>query len=826
MLCLWSASQSQAGGEVPIDFQRQIRPILAAHCINCHGPDEAHRQAELRLDRRDGLFDQSTSGVYPVIPKHPDQSELFRRITAADPAERMPPSDSGLQLTPAQIELIRQWIAQGAPWSQHWSLVSPQHGALPGVQRTDWPRNSIDSFILARIEQAGLEPSPEANRYQLIRRLSLDLRGLPPTLDEVDLFLHDSGSDAYERLVDRFLADPAYGERWARLWLDLARYADSAGYGSDPLREIWLYRDWVIQALNRNLPFDQFTRLQLAGDLVPNPTTDDLVATAFHRNTMTNTEGGTDDEEYRTAAVIDRVDTTGQVWLGLTVGCAKCHSHKFDPISHAEYYQLFAFFNQSADADLPNESPTIEVPSAELTAQRAAIDAQAEALRRQLNQAPLDIESQWQAWEHELRKAKQPAIDKLPLDLVAVLDLPANQRNEAQQNQLKAYFRQRAAELAPLRNQIAELEKSKPAIPRVPVMNEIPSDKQRVSHILKLANFLTPGDKVTAATPTALHDWPAQAPKNRLGLADWLMDPANPLTARVTVNRFWAALFGTGLVETEEDFGLQGEPPSHPELLDWLAIDFRAHGWDMKHLVRQIVTSATYRQSSQVTPERLERDPRNRLLSRAPRLRLEAEMVRDQALALSGLLRRKMLGPSVYPPQPDGLWQAAFNGQRTWATSTGEDRYRRGLYTFWRRTVPYPSMATFDAPSREICSVRRARTSTPLQALVTLNDPVYIESAQGLARRILKEGGDTDQSRLAYAWRLCLARPSRDAEIAPLLDLVHAELERFRQDGSAAVKVATDPIGPLPPGIDSAEAAAWTVVANVLLNLDSVLTKG
>jgi len=818
-------SESAHGGE-PVDFQRQIRPILAAHCVVCHGPDQEHRQAELRLDQRDGLFGELPSGTTPVVPSNVKASELLRRLTAQDASERMPPADSGLSLTPAQIELIRQWIAEGAHFSEHWSLVPPRKGELPAVRHVEWPRNAIDRFVLARMEQAGLSPSAEADRYQLIRRLSFDLRGLPPSLEEVNLFVQDAGPDAYERLVERYLADPAYGERCARLWLDLARYADSAGYGSDPLREIWLFRDWVIQALNRNLPFDQFTRLQLAADLLPEATNEDLVATAFHRNTMTNTEGGTDDEEYRTAAVIDRVDTTGQVWLGLTVGCAKCHSHKFDPISHAEYYRLFAFFNQSADFDQPDERPTIEVASTELNAKRAEIDSQVAALRRQLEAAPLDIEAELLAWQSELQGAQADALSKLPLDLLAVLDLPDLQRSAEQRALLLSYLRQRSAGLEPLRKEIAELEKSKPPIPRVPVMNELPADKQRTSRVLKLANFLTPGEDVQAATPNALHVWPSRAPPNRLGLAEWLVDPANPLTARVTVNRFWGALFGIGLVETEEDFGLQGEPPSHPELLDWLAVDFQAQCWDLKRLLRQIVTSATYRQSSQVTPERLERDPRNRLLSRAPRLRLEAEMVRDQALSLSGLLSRKMLGPSVYPPQPDGLWQAAFNGQRTWATSAGEDRYRRGLYTFWRRTVPYPSMATFDAPSREICTVRRARTSTPLQALVTLNDPVYVEAAQALARRIWREGGESVASRMSYAWRLCQMRPASQEELAPLAKLYAEELERFCQNTDDAIKVSTEPLGPLPMGIDPAEAAAWTVVANVLLNLDAMLTKG
>ena len=778
-----SARAAPAPSSPPLDFGRDVRPILAKNCFACHGPDEKQRAVGLRLDLRTGAVAPRSGRPAAVVPGSPEKSSVVRRITAAG-AARMPPPTSGHELTPGQIRTLTRWIREGANYTQHWAWVAPAKGStrrpLPQVKNNTWARNPIDTLILARLERVGLRPSPEADRFTLLRRASLDLRGLPPTPAEVDAYARDTSPEAYEKAVDRMLADPAYGERWARMWLDLARYADSAGYGSDPLRSnIWPYRDWVINAFNRNLPYDQFTIEQIAGDLLPNATLDQKIATAFHRNTMTNTEGGTDDEEFRVAAVKDRVDTTMQVWMGVTMGCAKCHSHKYDPILQKEYYSFFAFFNQAADNDQPDESPVLQLPDPAVDAKNREIDAKIAELKKQLESA-----------------ATQP-----------------------------------------LRDEIARLEKSRAAHQTVPVMVELPAEKRRATHLLIKSNFLERGEKVEPGVPVAFPPLPKDAPLDRLGLARWLVHPDNPLTARVAVNRFWAQLFGTGMVETEEDFGTQGELPSHPELLDWLAVGFQtgnlqgsdgaARPWDVKALLRMIVTSATYRQASRVTSDRLAKDPRNRLLSRAPRPRLEAEMVRDQSMALSGLLSRKLGGPSVYPPQPPGLWQAAFNGQRTWATSTGEDRYRRGLYTFWRRTIPYPSMATFDAPSRELCSVRRPRTNTPLQALVTLNDPVYVEAAQALARRVVREGGASPEERIGYALRLCLCRPSgTPAQAQALLRLYRSEREHYARDPEAAKKLATDPLGPLPDGMDAAELAAWTVVANVLLNMDGVLTRG
>jgi hypothetical protein len=754
----------------PLDFAKDVRPILAKNCFACHGTDESHREAGLRLDLRDAALKKLEDGKTAVVPGHAEQSELVRRITSIKADDRMPPADANATLTKDQIGLLTRWVAEGARYSLHWSFEKPVRPSLPAVSRPDWAANAVDRFVLARLDRAGMTPAPMADPHMLARRLSLDLRGLPPSPADVDEFVQDPSPAAYERMVDRFLADPSFGERSARPWLDLARYADSAGYASDPLRTIWLYRDWVIDALNADMPFDQFTIEQIAGDLLPKPTTEELIATAFNRNTMTNTEGGTDDEEFRVAAIKDRVDTTMDVWMGLTIGCAKCHSHKFDPITQKEYYQFFALFNQTADNDQPNESPTLAVPSPMSDRQVAAINARIAALKKRL------------AAVKEQKKLKR---------------------------------------------QIAELERSRTPVATVPVMRELPRDKHRKSHVMIKGNFLVTADEVGPGVPAFFGSLPKNAPADRLALARWLVDRDNPLTARVAVNRIWSQLFGQGLVETEEDFGTQGKPPSHPELLDWLAVSFMDHGWDTKWLVRLIVTSATYRESSRLTPEGLAKDPGNKLFARAPRFRLEAEMVRDQALALSGLLSAKMKGPSVFPPQPDGLWRAAFNGRdRAWTTSAGDDRYRRGLYTFWRRTIPYPSMTTFDAPSREICSVRRIRTNTPLQAFVTLNDPVYVEAAQALARRIVHEGGASPEERCRYALRLCLGTPPQQKQVDELISLLLAERKHYREDAKAAHALATEPLGKVPPGLDEPELAAWTVVANVLLNLDGVLTKG
>ena len=736
-LLLPSAPTTAGDGAAP-DFAREVRPILAQRCFVCHGPDPSGREAKLRLDRREEAV-ADRGGYRAVEPGDREGSELWMRLTSSIEEERMPPPESGSALEPHEVELLGRWIDAGAVYAVHWSFVAPMEGPLPQVTSEAWVRNPIDRFVLARLEEAGRRPAPEADRATLARRLALDLTGLPATPEQRREFEEDTSADAFERYVEQLLASPAYAEHWTAMWLDLARYADSAGHGSDPLRVIWRWRDWVIEAFESNMPFDRFSTLQLAGDLLPQPSLDDRIATAFHRNTMTNTEGGTDDEEFRVAAVKDRAETTMQVWMGLTLGCAECHAHKFDPIGHEEYYGLFAFFNQTEDSDKNDDSPRIQTPS---------------------------------PYAEELEEGEQ------------------------------------------------ELS--------TPIMRELPPEKRRSSHVLLKGNFLNPGEAVEAGVPEALHPMPDGVPQNRLGLARWLFARDNPLTARVTVNRFWARLFGTGLVETEEDFGIQGTQPSHPELLDWLALEFVRSDWDVKHLLRTMVGCATYRQSSRVTSEDLVWDPRNRWLGRGARYRLSAEVIRDQALALSGLLSDKRYGPSVFPPQPDGLWQAAFNEERSWETDTDEDRWRRGLYVFLRRSIPYPSLTTFDAPSREICTPRRLRTNTPLQAFVTLNDPVFVEAARAMARRIVLEGGRGERERAAWALSLCLGRQASEGELSTLVSLQRDALEALAQDEerrSAMLGDPADPLGPPPQKIEAEELAAWTVVANVLLNLDALLTR-
>ena len=776
-----AAATPPTGGQgEPIDFARDIRPLFASKCFDCHGP--ASHESGLRLSRRDAAFAGGDSGKKAIVPREPNSSRLLALVRGDDPKLRMPPEEAGDPLTDAEIELLTRWIGAGAAWpaeadlpdevKPHWAWSKPVASPTPRVAMSSWPRNEIDYFVLERLERERLSPSAEADRYTLARRVALDLTGLPPTPEQLLAYARDDQDGAYERLVDQLLESPAYGERWARLWLDLARYADSKGYGSDPLRTIWGYRDWVIEAFNRNLPYDQFTIDQLAGDLAPNATNDQILATAFHRNTMANDEGGTDDEEFRVAAVKDRVDATGLIWMGITIGCAKCHTHKFDPISQREYYQFFAFFNQTADADRPDEEPRASLPTLSTRDSHQQALASVARAKASLEREPANVELQ-----NALKQAE------------------------------------------------AELEAAQKQFASTPIMRELPLDERRTTHILVKSNFLLKGDVVIPGVPAAFHPLPSGAPLNRLGLARWLVDPENPLTARVAVNRFWAQLFGRGLVETEEDFGTQGLPPSHPELLDHLAVRFMREGWNIKRLLKLMVTSSTYRQASSATAEQLQFDRANRTLARGPAARLEAEMIRDQALAISGLLSRKLGGPSVFPPQPAGLWRAAFNGERTWATSEGEDRYRRGIYTFWRRTIPYPAMAIFDAPSREICSIKRIATNTPLQAFVGLNDPAFIECAQSLARRTLREAGPTSLDRARHMLTLALCRPIEDAQAAPLVRLYELEAARYRSDPAAATQIATAPLGPLADGLDVAEAAAWTLVANVVLNHDGLLTK-
>ena len=818
-------------------FSRDIRPILAGRCFKCHGPDQ--KKAGLNLQDPASAFGRLKSGNVALVPGRSAESELLRRVGSADMDERMPPTGKGEPLSPAQVTLLGEWIDQGAKWEEHWAYVKPVRPSLPPISKQNWVRNDIDRFVLARLEQNGLAPSAEADRATLIRRVSLDLIGLPPTIQEIDDFLNDPNEDAYEKVVDRLLASPHYGEHQARPWLDQARYADTNGYEVDNRREIWPYRDWVIDALNRDLPFDRFTIEQIAGDLLPLATMRQKVATGFHRNTMVNTEGGTDDEEFRVAALVDRVNTTMEVWMAITMACAQCHNHKYDPFTQAEYYRLLAFFNSTADKGRDN-APSVELPTADETARRNDIQTRIAKLETELNSSRTGLAEGQAKWEKEWEQRTSSAGPNVPKDgksaksdasaskghipeaIAKILKVPIAMRDSKERADLAQHYRLIAPELAPLRERLATLRKQlveiKPATTLV--MKEL--DQPRSTNILIRGNHQRKGDPVSPGVPAKLHPLPARQPANRLALARWLIDPNNPLVGRVTMNRIWAQHFGRGFVETSEDFGVQGEPPSNPELLDWLATEFIPRNWSLKAMHRLIVTSAAYRQTSRAKPELLERDPYNRLFTRGPRARLDAEMVRDNALAISGLLHRPIGGPSVFPYQPDGIWLNPYSADK-WQTSTKGQEYRRGLYTFWRRTAPYAAFVAFDAPSREYCCERRPRTNTPLQALATLNDTSFVECAAALARRMMLEARNNERDRAIHGFRLCVSRAPSHPEISQLVTLYRESLEKYKKDPAAAGSLAN--VYEVPKNLDRAELAAWTVVANVLLNLDETITR-
>lgn len=798
-----------------ISYSKDVRPILSKNCFQCHGPDEEARQGELRLDARDGALRELPSGARAVVPGEPGRSALMDRVTSHDDERVMPPRGVGRKLTEAEIAILRLWIEQNADYSKHWAYVAPIRPTLPAVSRVEWASGEMDAWVLARLEQDGLRPTEAADREAQLRRVSIDLTGLPPTIEEMDEFLADGRTDAYERAVDRMLASPLFGERWAAVWLDLARYGDSQGYIHDPPRTIWRWRDWLIEALNANLPYDRFTMEMLAGDLIPDATDSQRIASGFHRNTTNNTEGGSNAEEYRHASVVDRVNTTMQVWMGTTFGCAQCHSHKYDPFSQKEYYQVFAIFNSTEDNN--SEPPVLETAFVGREAERIVCLARLAEVRQRLTDETLRVDSQQGEWEQ--------AVDRggLPKEIAEILAVPVEQRSKEQKEKIAVHHRQSSAEWMARQADVnaAQAELDRVATTTL-VMKEGPA---RATHVAIRGEFQNRGEAVTAGVPAALHPLPPDTKLDRLGFARWIVAPENPLTARVAVNRIWQEFFGIGIVESSEEFGNQGEPPSHPELLDWLSLELIRTGWDTKRLMQRIVTSTAYRQSSEVTEELAARDPFNRLIARGPRVRLPAETIRDQALFVAGLLSPKMYGPPVQPPQPINGLAAAFGSSTDWETSRGEDRHRRALYTRWRRNLPYPSMITFDAPERSVCSLRRSRTNTPLQALVTLNDQVYVEAAQGLARRILLEGGTTVRERAAYGFRLALTRHATEEETQRLVDLYESVRASLETDPAKATPLATKPIGPLPDKMDVTDAATWTVVANVLLNLDEFLAK-
>ncbi|MFO0880841.1 MAG: PSD1 and planctomycete cytochrome C domain-containing protein [Gemmataceae bacterium] len=721
-----------------VDYDRDIRPIFARACFSCHGPDK--QRAGLRLDHAAGLAQGGNSGP-SIKPRDSAASLLVQLVAGLEPDRRMPPG-KGKELAPSEVSLLRAWIDQGARYpastaattsavrSSHWAFQPIRRPPIPRVSDPAWIRQPFDAFVLQRLETARIRPNPEADRLTLLRRLHLDLLGLPPSPEEIDSYLADTRPGAYERAVDRLLASPHYGERWGRHWLDAARYADSDGYEKDTGRPYaWRYRQWVLDALNRDLPFDQFTLDQLAGDLLPGSTPEQKAATGFHRNTLTNREGGVDAEQFRVEAVVDRVNTTARVWLGLTMGCAQCHDHKYDPLSQRDYYRFFAFFNSDVERDLPAPHPV---------------------------------------WVTSAPPAKKPTPGKTHT-LAPTLSL----------------------------------------------------GKPRRTHVMIRGDFLRPGVEVQPGTPESLEPLSGPPPANRLDLARWLMAPRNPLTARVTVNWVWHRYFGRGLVPTLEDFGTQGEKPTHPELLDWLAWEFMSRGWSFKDLHRLILTSATYRQSSQVRPDILAQDPYNALLSRQVRLRLDAEILRDNLLTTSGLLVRTLGGPSVRPPQPRGISDLTYAGSARWVESTGSDRYRRGLYTWFQRTSPYPMLLTFDAPDANLCAVKRERSNTPLQALTLLNDAVFLEGAQALARRVMTQAEGTPEARLVYAFRICTARRPTTDELASLRSLHDDLLALSKTNPKEARALAGGSL----PGCSDTELAAWVGLARTLLNLDEVMTR-
>ncbi len=981
-----------------IDFNRDVRPILSENCFKCHGFDPKTRDGGRRLDTRDGAL-ADNDGVRAVTPGKLAESDLHVRIHSADKDEQMPPPKSGKKLTARQKAILDRWIEQDAPYAVHWAFQKPRQTPLPEVWAKDWPRTAIDHFVLARLEAENLTPSPEADKYTLARRLYLDLIGLPPTPEEADAFVNDASPDAYEKLVERLLASPRYGERWARRWLDLARYADTNGYEKDRPRSIWPYRDWVIHALNAGMPFDQFTIEQLAGDLLPNATREQRIATGFHRNTMLNEEGGIDPLEFRYNAVTDRVGTTGTTWLGLTVQCAQCHTHKYDPITHREYFAFFAFLNNADEPDLdlpppdaaaqekaragklakllaglpdkwpqPDTGSSAEAPR-ELAERRFATwleEQRARAVRwtalrpveaksnlplltvqpdasvltsgdsqktdvfeMKFADAPRAITAlRLEALPHESLPAHGPgfcyyegpkgdfflgeftvsvggqpvkfvrasesyaknnfgknpasaatAIDGDPqtgwscadrpgeaheavfvpetpitagafdlkmtfgrhyacplgrfrisattdareavarpmpdetsrLLLVADADLTPGQRDK-----LREQFLLAAPELAAAAREIRALRQP-PSYPTTLVLRERPPISPRPTFLHNRGEFLQPTERVEPGVIAAVGALPGDAPRDRLAFARWLVSPENPLTARVTVNREWAAFFGYGLVRTLGDFGFQGEAPTHPELLDWLAVEFMREGWSLKRLHKLIVTSATYRQASRATPELLARDSENRLLARGPRFRLEVEIIRDSALRVSGLLSGKMGGPSVRPPQPDGVTEAAY-GNSKWTADAGEDRYRRSLYTFAKRTAPFALYNNFDAPTGEACSARREISNTPLQALALLNDVVFLEAARALGGKLAVDEGSIED-RVSIAFRRCFTRPPTDEEVALLAKFWAAQKERFINGELDAKALAGEGPG------EMNERAAWTALARALLNLDEAITR-
>ena len=863
-LALTGSFPAVAGATRHINYSRDIRPILSNSCYKCHGPDEHERKAGLRLDTKAGAIGKLESGEAAITPGSSVKSAIFQRLTSHDPDVKMPPPESGKSVSAEQIGLIKEWIDQGAEFHPHWSFVPPRHFPASPIKTPTAASNPIDRFIISRLEDEGLQPSPTSDKTTLVRRVTLDLTGLPPTIGEVDAFLADTSPNAYEKLVDRLLASPQYGEQMTRDWLDAARYGDTHGLHLDNERSIWPYRDWLIRSFNSNEPFDQFAVEQLAGDLLPNATIDQRVATGFSRCNITTGEGGAIDEEFYVRYAVDRVQTTGTVFLGLTLGCCVCHDHKFDPITQKDFYRLFGYFGSLTEEPMDRNAflppPAIRTgpaaDSGKIDRLKGDVAAADSAIRKALKafryQEPVvdarivttgsgaaaprpdELRSRsLKAWEASVAKDKS----SLPRNVARALEIPSQKRSSRQANVVRDYFVEHVyagsrsifdplhAKRDAARRRLDEAEQDSPS---TLVMQDTP--KMRDIFVLVRGAYDRKGEKVLPGVPAAIAPaLRADAPLNRLSLARWIVDARNPLTARVIVNRFWQHYFGTGIVKTAEDFGAQGEWPTHPELLDWLATELEESGWNVKRIQRLIVTSATYRQSSHVSAALAQRDPENRLLARGPRFRMDAEMVRDTALAVSGLLVTNLGGKSVKPYQPSGLWEAiGYSGSNTvhFVQDKGDALYRRSLYTFWKRTSPPPSLTTFDAPSREECVVRRGRTNTPLQALVLMNDEQYVEAARQLAERMMREGGKTVADRIALGFRLATSRQPTQEEIRVFQTLYTAQSAAYARNRQAAAKLLGVGESPHDPKWDPCELAAWTMVANVMLNLDETVTKG
>ena len=832
----FSSGAALSPGADPVDFNRDIRPILSENCFYCHGQDAAKRQADLRLDVREAAVDAGA-----VVPGEPAASTLLERIHSSDADVLMPPPDSNRRLSAEHKRLLEQWIAEGGDYEPHWAFVAPVRPPLPSVQRADWIRNPIDAFVLEKIEAAGLAPSPEADRATLIRRLSLDLTGLPPTPADVDAFVADDDPAAYEKLVDRLLASPHYGERMVLPWLDAARYADSNGFQQDGDTWQWIWRDWVVTALNADMPFDQFSIEQLAGDLVPDATERQRIASGFNRNHLLNGEGGAIPEEQRFVNLFDRVDTTSTTWLGLTMACAQCHDHKYDPATRVDYYQMLDLFNRVPEVGTPSyfssrvrvAPPLIELPTEENTARIREFETRIAGLEAEI--APV-ANVAFAAWKKGLLADGSPADAGLPSELGTLLAVPDAERSDEQkaaiETQLRAHFDKAVGpatigelpaskSLTDTRQQLDSYRKDQ--IPRVMVMSD---DQPRETRVLERGEYLSPiGDVLSFEPPAFLPPLPDDAPRNRLGFAEWLFQPEHPLTARVQVNRMWQMFFGTGLVKTTEDMGVQSEYPIHKDLLDWLAVEFREAGWSTKAIHRLLVTSATYRQASRVTPALLAADPENRLQARASRFRLPSMLLRDAALAAAGLLEPAVGGRPVYPYQPDAIWESlAITKERdfTYPASHGSDLYRRSLYTFWRRTVAPANM--FDTANRRTCTVRASRTSTPLHALTTLNDATWVEASRVLAQQVML-AHDTTLAQLTAAFRLVLSRSPGDDELATLTSALERQAELYQADPELAAALLAVGESPRDESLAPSDHAALTAVCLAILNLDEALTR-